>query len=98
MQTIDGEFTYTKKMGKKTKTQRCKWQGSLTPKKNKTSRIFLNLNIDNKKIEFDVDFKLNKDTTADIDGYIETRGQKRHIHATNVDLNESNVKNVMKLV
>jgi len=99
MQTIEGEFTYTKKIGKKTKSQKCKWRGSLTPKKNKTNRIFLDLNIDNKKLEIDMDVTMNKDSTANIDGHIEQNGHKMPIHAKNVDLNnESNIKSIMKLV
>jgi hypothetical protein len=98
MQTLEGEFTYTKKMGKKTKTQKCKWRGTLTPKQNKTNRIFFDLTVDNKKIELDMDVKMNKDATANIDGYIEQNGRKIPIHATHVDLNnESNIKNLMKL-
>ena len=99
MQTMEGEFTYTKKMGKKTKTQKCKWRGTLTPKQNKTNRIFFDLTIDNKKMELDMDVKMNRDATADIDGYIDQNGKKTPIHATHVDLNnESNIKSLMKLV
>jgi len=69
----------------KNKTQRLRWNISVQPIKNNTSRVKVNAVVDNKKIIMDAVFT-PRGKKMDIEGYKILNGNKTPVSYKNVDL------------